>query len=73
LNMGLRLVDGETDSGDDRAALADARGTVVAARERMQALADCLAALRGRLVAQAQDQNDQTAGAGFDPPGSGDA
>jgi hypothetical protein len=67
--MALRLVDDGTESGDDRAALADARGTVVAARQRMQALADCLAALRGRLIEQAQ--NDQDRGSGFDPPGSG--
>jgi len=77
--MGLRLVDDGSSSGDDRAALADAKQTVVGARLRLQALADRLADVRRRLGAgtpagqgSSEGSGETTEATGYgSPPPSG--
>jgi hypothetical protein len=72
--MGLRLVDDGKNSGDDRAALAEARRSVVDAKVRLQELADRLADLRGRLGdgAPGTDRGGSTEGTGYRSPSSSD-
>jgi len=72
--MGLRLVDDGSSAGDDRAALADAKQTVVGARLRLQALADRLADVRRRLGEGAGQSSggaasgETTEATGYGPP-----